>query len=255
MISSDREKATATFPPAGSEIHRWCRRALAAAALCGAVALAGLILFHALVPGLHDLAMFWISIVPLHVVAPAACMAVLSRQVPYGARLRALDLAPVVGKATGLLKQSLTYTALFYPVSIIVTLSAVSLLNFFGVERTLSPVLDYMTAEISLPRIASVVFVAVIVAPFAEEILFRLVLYEGLRLNAIRSPAVLSALAFAVMHAQPAEMPALFLLGLLLQHARRRLGSLWAPILIHMFFNAVSLGLILLHVLHLQSAG
>ena len=138
---------------------------------------------------------------------------------------------------------------LFYPVSMALTLAMVQVLKFVDMEPSVSPLIDYMSRHSSVVGIGSVVVAAVFIAPMAEEILFRLVLYESLRLTSVRIPAVLTALLFALLHSQPAEIPALFLLGLLLQHARHRTGTLWGPILIHMCFNGISLGLFSLQML------
>jgi len=91
-----------------------------------------------------------------------------------------------------------------------------------------------------------VLVVAVVIAPFVEEVLFR-----GLLLGALRRywPFPLAALAvtllFTALHASQTRsyLPALagiFLCGWVLATLRERSGSLWPPVALHMGFNAMA---------------
>lgn len=91
-----------------------------------------------------------------------------------------------------------------------------------------------------------VLVVAVVIAPFVEEVLFR-----GLLLGALRRhwPFPLAALAvtvvFTALHASQTRTywPALagiFLCGWVLAGLRERSGSLWPPVALHMGFNAMA---------------
>lgn len=80
----------------------------------------------------------------------------------------------------------------------------------------------------------------VLFAPFAEEALFRGLIYRGLRrwMRPVGA-AVLSSAVFAAVHIHPLIMPAIFVLGLILARVVERHGSLVPSITAHALFNAV----------------
>jgi len=87
--------------------------------------------------------------------------------------------------------------------------------------------------------------VLVVVGPFAEELYYR-----GLVLGAARpfGTAIAvggAALFFALSHLEPAGIPVIAILGVLLGYARVRTGSLWPAVAIHAINNAVALALAL----------
>jgi hypothetical protein len=102
---------------------------------------------------------------------------------------------------------------------------------------------------------ASVVVVAVAVAPIFEEVLFRGLFQTMVRSILIRRgtanstrpdrsawPAILAGAAlFAMVHADIAHWPALAVLGVCLGYAYEKSGSLFRPIFIHVMFNAVTI--------------
>lgn len=78
------------------------------------------------------------------------------------------------------------------------------------------------------------------VAPFAEELAFRGLLFGWLRERLRLATAIgLSGLAFAVLHGVLLLIPALTLIGIVLAVLYQRSGSLWPPIIAHGVFNAV----------------
>ena len=89
-----------------------------------------------------------------------------------------------------------------------------------------------------------VFFVAVVVVPIMEEILFRGALYRALREH-VGAPkaAVLSAVVFAAVHLNVASFAPILVLALFLAFAYEWTGSLWAPILVHAWFNFLNYGL------------
>lgn len=79
-------------------------------------------------------------------------------------------------------------------------------------------------------------------APFFEELLFRGALLGWLapRMPGSRGPllaVVISGLAFGAIHLQPAALPTLGTLGIILGWACLRTRSLWASILVHALWN------------------
>jgi len=68
----------------------------------------------------------------------------------------------------------------------------------------------------------------------------------GNRQSATAWPAIMaSSVFFAIMHADPAHWPALFVLGVCLGYSYEKSGSLFRPIFIHLFFNATSVAIAL----------
>jgi uncharacterized protein len=90
-----------------------------------------------------------------------------------------------------------------------------------------------------------VVLGVALLAPLAEELLFRGVLYQALAKRLPGWPAVgLSGLAFGVSHVEPFVVVLTFPLGMWLAWALRRSGTLVVPIVAHAVFNAIGVALI-----------
>ncbi len=80
--------------------------------------------------------------------------------------------------------------------------------------------------------------VAVIVAPFCEEIFFRGYFFQGLRLRvSVGLAVVLSAVIFGLAHGDLGSLALLIVIGLALAIIRWRTRSLWPGIALHMFNN------------------
>jgi len=109
-----------------------------------------------------------------------------------------------------------------------------------------------------------IVVTAVIIVPLLEEMLFRGLLQTAIRsyFEAFRSllvpqetpdekrtidrngawPAiVISSVFFTMTHVNTGHWPALFVLGVCMGYAYEKSGSLFRPIFIHSFFNAISI--------------
>lgn len=102
--------------------------------------------------------------------------------------------------------------------------------------------------EIQSPwlRVGFLLF-AVGIAPIVEEVLFRGILLPLVsRHLGPWAGLILTALGFAVLHGDPGAFIALAIFAVALTLAYIRTGSLRVPIAMHMIFNAVNLGLILL---------
>lgn len=96
------------------------------------------------------------------------------------------------------------------------------------------------------------VVLAVVLAPVLEELVFRGALHQGLRQRMGFWPAaLLSSGIFTVVHVEvvtssPIFLVQLFLLGLLFAWLLERTGNLLAPVVAHLVFNGISMGLALL---------
>jgi membrane protease YdiL (CAAX protease family) len=103
--------------------------------------------------------------------------------------------------------------------------------------------LRLMSESTAIPLRLLVVFLAVVVAPLLEEMLFR-----GLFQTMIRSylerpwPAVIITSAiFASVHQNVTHWPALFALAMGLGYAYEKSGSLFRPIFMHALFNGAAI--------------
>jgi membrane protease YdiL (CAAX protease family) len=92
-----------------------------------------------------------------------------------------------------------------------------------------------------------VVLAIVILAPIAEELFFRGVVYNAwLREGGPRWALIGSAILFAVIHLSLVTLLPIFVLGLALAWLYRRSGTLLAPIAMHMTVNGITVVLALL---------
>ncbi|MDA0814721.1 MAG: type II CAAX endopeptidase family protein [Verrucomicrobia bacterium] len=92
----------------------------------------------------------------------------------------------------------------------------------------------------------SIFLTAVVMAPIAEEILFRGLMYASVKRYTERYfAAVFSALAFGLIHANLGSFVPLVVLGMFFALAYEITGCLAVPILMHAFFNGISVLMIL----------
>jgi membrane protease YdiL (CAAX protease family) len=88
-----------------------------------------------------------------------------------------------------------------------------------------------------------VIGLAVVAAPLFEEFIFRGLVFRGLRRSLpFAAAVVVSAAVFALVH-PPVSVVPVFGLGLAAAFAYERTGSLLAPVLTHMVYNAAILGM------------
>jgi len=91
---------------------------------------------------------------------------------------------------------------------------------------------------------AMVILTAVVLAPLAEEVIFRGLLQSMFR-RYLRRPwgaIVVTSILFSAMHFTDIKsLPALFALSLALGYNYERTGRLYSPIMIHMLFNLVNI--------------
>lgn len=105
------------------------------------------------------------------------------------------------------------------------------------------------TAQQAITRIDPwlAVLAVVILAPVAEEVFFRGVVFNALLREAgSRWAYIGSAALFAVIHLEPVAMLPLFLLGLALAWVYQRTRNLLAPIAMHVTVNGIAVALVLL---------
>ncbi len=161
-------------------------------------------------------------------------------------RLRRVPLAAVVGPvrpagrriATGLALGAATLVGASLLVAVLVRLTGRD-----GLPEQL--ILDEALA--GGLRTALAVLAAVVLAPIAEELLFRGLLYRALRRRrGVVGAALASSLVFSVVHldvavTQPLALVGLVLVGCVLALALERTGGLLVPIAAHAAYNATAL--------------
>jgi membrane protease YdiL (CAAX protease family) len=115
-----------------------------------------------------------------------------------------------------------------------------------GAEMSPQDVVQFLqNAETPRDRLA-VLAMAVVVAPVAEEMIFRGYLYPvGKKYAGAFASMVVTSLLFAVLHGHAGSIPALFTLAMCLGLAYEKSGTLIVPMIMHAVFNAVSVTAIL----------
>ena len=87
----------------------------------------------------------------------------------------------------------------------------------------------------------SALFVAVVIAPLTEEIVYRGIILKGLLAHYTQNRAIVwSALLFGLIHLNPWQFPVAFILGLIFAYWVIQTGSLWPAIWGHALNNFLS---------------
>lgn len=95
-------------------------------------------------------------------------------------------------------------------------------------------------AGFSWSAMLTMLVMAGVVAPFAEELVFRGLLFPWLRARlGVPAAVLLSALFFATMHGALILIPALTVVGAAFAVIYQRSGSLWPAIVAHSVFNGI----------------
>ena len=118
----------------------------------------------------------------------------------------------------------------------------------FRTRDTQNPLLTLLSDNLDPVTIALVVFIAVVIAPLSEELIFRVILQGWLRtVLPARWAIPFVAVSFAAIHG-PVDGPALLPLSLVLGGVFERRHSYATVVVIHGLFNATMLALALLTV-------
>lgn len=119
--------------------------------------------------------------------------------------------------------------------------------KIFGAADDSQEIVKYFLEHPDLKHRAAVVFMAVIMAPVAEELIFRGYIYGVIRRYGGRIPALLtSSLLFAAIHVHLPSLLGLGILAVILCLVYERTGSLWASITLHSAFNASTIAVLIL---------
>jgi membrane protease YdiL (CAAX protease family) len=127
----------------------------------------------------------------------------------------------------------------------LVTLVAAVVQKIFGTETEQQDVVTFFqnaAKNSDTLGMASTVFMASILAPFAEEFIFRGFLYGVTkRFFGILPGILFTSAMFAAIHMNLAALPALFVLAICLNLAYESTGSLAVPMVMHAVFNLTQL--------------
>ena len=140
------------------------------------------------------------------------------------------------------------YLAAAYP---LVLLCNLAMHLALGEKAQTQEIMQYFVDAIKRSDRASVlvtVLLGVVVAPVAEELLFRGYLYGTLRRHVGPWVGMIAGAAlFALIHVNLPALPALFVLALCLTLAYEATGSLLVCMAMHATFNGITLGLVFLN--------
>lgn len=128
-----------------------------------------------------------------------------------------------------------------------VSLAYQLILFHFGYPLSMQNVLLFFMEPQSVGMLVFFFILAAVVAPLAEEALFRGVALPLLARSAGVIPAIaLTAAGFALVHFHVPALAPLFVLAAGFAAAYIVTGSLWVPVVMHALFNGMNVGLILL---------
>jgi len=134
----------------------------------------------------------------------------------------------------------LLVTAMALPIAMLVIGGLVTaLLRAFGIDPEPQRTITLIRENSSLPQLVVLGFAATVLAPIAEESIFRGVLFRALYQRGYRAIAwVGTSLLFALIHRNLAAFFPLVFLAVVFAWLYHRTGNLLAPIAGHCLFNA-----------------
>ena len=144
-----------------------------------------------------------------------------------------------LGLTTKKLPEALLYGVVGFIVAfIVVSIVGYPIEQYFGVDLTQQALSNSATVSGLLPL---VLLSGVIIAPIAEEIVFRGYFYKAFRDRFKPWYAiVMSAALFSAIHLEPLAAVQLFVIGVVLAYMYEKTDNLMAPIALHMLNNAVA---------------
>jgi hypothetical protein len=112
--------------------------------------------------------------------------------------------------------------------------------RLWGVRFPRQPIIELIERVQRPEQLGLLIFMVVVFAPLAEELLFRVFLYGALRKQYGPRPAMMaSALIFSVVHFNRFALLPIFVLGLILAYIYEKRQSILAPVAMHMANNGL----------------
>ena len=116
-----------------------------------------------------------------------------------------------------------------------------------GIKVPPHPMIERAGTTAGPLELAVIFFSAVVVAPFAEEVVFRGFIFPSVRDRwGLPAGILVSSLLFGLVHPGLPSVAATFVLGAVFCALYERSGTLVAPVTAHAFFNLTMLSLSLL---------
>ncbi len=161
----------------------------------------------------------------------------------FARRLKGFGLNPrTIGKDFGI--AAINYLSVWpvVMVMVILTIEAGKLFTDPNFKMEQHREIEFLTKHQQLPLIISVLFVAIVIAPVIEEMVFRGLFQTMLRSFTKKAwlSIVITSVFFVLTHKNWEHWPALFVLSAGMGYSYEKSGSLFRPIFIHAFFNATS---------------
>ena len=188
-----------------------------------------------------------LGLLPFQVMAPLAAAFALRHMLTRKGWRQTVewDVPRLIGRLAFRIHAVLFIFCLFCSISINCISKAVC--EKFGIPFEEQSLIQMAHGNDSVLFWAIAFFSVMILAPCVEECLYRQIMFKALE-GALRrrwTAVSLTALCFALAHGVLPMAPALFVLGLLFQEAKRR-GGLRQSIVLHSCYNGLMLALVLL---------
>lgn len=156
------------------------------------------------------------------------------------ARFRAFLVSILKRDSFSFIWKGLRIYLMFLPFLLLITLLSAVFFKSIGFEPRPQEIFSvYMQAD-SFYVLCSMFFLSCIVAPFAEEVIFRGVIYTAFKKSfSVPAAIIMSSLLFALLHGEIFALGALFSFGVLLAYIFEKHDNLWLSVSVH-FFNNLS---------------
>lgn len=158
-------------------------------------------------------------------------------------KLRGFDLSSAAGlEKIGFGRVIATGLVLLFAAYPLIIFADLITQRFFGAGSSKQTIVELFNASQSIEQRMLIIFIAVVIAPAAEEFIFRFFIYGVLKQYAGAVLALIaSALLFAGVHAHVPSFAPLFVLAGCFTVAYEWSGSLLVPMTMHSIFNSLSL--------------
>ena len=158
-------------------------------------------------------------------------------------KLRGLDLDALAGFSKWSLKRALsTAVVLLLAGTPLILLAEVLTQNAFGGGSSRQEIVDLFTSSHTVTQRVMIIILAVVIAPMAEEFIFRFFIHGVLRRYfGIAIALIFNSLLFAAAHTHLPSIAPLFVLGGCFTLAYEWSGSILVSMGMHALFNSIQL--------------
>jgi len=138
------------------------------------------------------------------------------------------------------IRYAIVFLLSLLPIVFVANIAFLVLLNSIGYPvEPQTIVVAFMSKEMPIWQQIYLSFAAIVIAPIAEEILFRgICLTAALKHMTAKEAVILVSVFFAFIHQHPESSLSLFILAVSLSLAYLHSANILVPILMHSFFNA-----------------